>query len=95
MAEVRKATDGPGAVRHFGRGDRVWAGALPTYRIFHVGVGGRLRLGQSFPAQSDEDAAAQARELLSPGQAAELWEGGRLVGRFSKTHEFGAVRRPR
>lgn len=68
---------------------------MPTFRIFHVGVGGRLRLGKTFPATSDADAAAQARALLSPGQAAELWEGGRLVGRFSKTHEFTAIREVR
>lgn len=68
---------------------------MPTFRIFHVGVGGRLRLGQPFPAESDQDAAEQARAMLTPGQAAELWEGGRLVGRFSKTHEFSAARSPR
>lgn len=95
MAEVRKATDELHRRPQIAAGDLSLGGALPTFRIFHVGVGGRLRLGQTFPAPSDADAAAQARALLSPGQAAELWEGGRLVGRFSKTHEFTPVHGPR
>ena len=61
---------------------------LPSYRIYHVGGGGRLNVGEAFAAQGDEEAVQRARMLLSRAHAAELWEGGRLVGRFSKVHDF-------
>jgi hypothetical protein len=60
----------------------------PTYRIFHVGAGGRLSLGETFSAPDDVEAVQRARRQLVRAHAAELWEGGRLVGRFSKAHEF-------
>lgn len=63
-------------------------GVLETYRIYHVGTGGRLRLGDTLRAASDDEAVASARPRLAPGQPAELWRGGRMVGRFSHTHEF-------
>ena len=56
---------------------------MPTYRIYHVATGGRLRLGDLFQAANDEAAIASAGGLLMRGEPAELWEGGRLVGRFS------------
>ena len=61
---------------------------MPTYRIYHVGDDGRLRLGDRVEAAQDDLAAATASSLLFEGQAAELWDGGRLVGRFSKTGDF-------
>ncbi|WP_296599234.1 hypothetical protein [Phenylobacterium sp.] len=61
---------------------------MPTYRIYHVGNGGRLRVGESFSAADDDAAIATARPQLARGQAAELWEWGRPVGRFSRDHEF-------
>jgi hypothetical protein len=61
---------------------------LATYRIYHVGSGGRLRLGETFQASGDDEAVARARPLLTRGQPAELWEAGRIVGRFSDTHAF-------
>lgn len=63
-------------------------GRLPTYRVHHVGSGGRLSVGETFFAQDDAGAVEQARPRLIRSQAAELWSGGRLVGRFSKTHAF-------
>jgi hypothetical protein len=65
---------------------------LPSYRIYHVGGGGRLNVGETFTAQGDAEAVQRARGQLIRAQAAELWEAGRLVGRFSKTHEFTAGR---
>jgi hypothetical protein len=60
---------------------------LATYRIYHVGGGGRLRLGEAFQAADDAEAVAGAR-VRARGQAAELWQGGRLVGRFDKAGAF-------
>lgn len=56
--------------------------------MYHVDGGGRLRLGDTFPAASDAEAVAKARAMLRPGQGAELWDGGRMAGRFTRTHEF-------
>jgi len=61
---------------------------LPIYRIYHVGTDGRLTVGESFSAPADDQAVARAGLQLIPGRSAELWEGGRLVGRFSKAREF-------
>jgi hypothetical protein len=69
-------------------GRRSGCRGLGTYRIYHVGSGDRLRLGETFHATSDDEAVKSARPLLSRGQPAELWEGGRIVGRFSKIHDF-------
>ncbi len=66
----------------------VGAGAVATYRIYRVAGSGRLRLGQTFEAPDDARATALARELLVAGEACELWEGGRIVGRFSKLSDF-------
>jgi len=67
---------------------RVGAGELATYRIYHVGDGGRLRIGSTFPAEDDADAVARAAPQLQRGHSAELWEWGRLVGRFDREHKF-------
>lgn len=64
------------------------SGALRSYRIYHVGGGGRLNLGETFTAPGDAEAVQRARGQLIRAHAAELWEGGRLVGRFSKAHDF-------
>jgi hypothetical protein len=65
-------------------------GRLPTYRVYHVGTDGRLAVGETFSASTDAEAVARAGSQLIPGRAAELWQGGRLVGQFSKAHEFTA-----
>ena len=65
---------------------------MATYRIYHVGSGGRLRLGDTFQAVKDEEAVARAHALLHRGEPAELWQGGRIVGRFSDTHQFSPDR---
>jgi hypothetical protein len=61
---------------------------LPTYRVYHVGTDGRLTVGDTFSVSADAEAVARARPRLIHARSAELWQGGRLVGRFSKTHEF-------
>ena len=63
-------------------------GRLATYRMYHVDGGGRLRLGDTFLAGTDAEAAARARPLLRDGQGAELWDGGRMAGSFTRDHEF-------
>lgn len=76
-----------------GRGDYSGLGdVLATYRIYHVGSGGRLRLGETFQGSTDEEAVAKARPFLIRGVPAELWEGGRIAGRFSSLHVFSAGR---
>ena len=61
---------------------------MQSYRIYYVEVGGRLRVGETLQASDDAEAVARARPLLTPGEAAELWEGGRRAGLFSRAHEF-------
>jgi hypothetical protein len=54
---------------------------VKAYRIYIVGADGRLQLGQAFEAADDRAAAARAEGSAPQGQTAELWEGGRMVGR--------------
>jgi len=61
---------------------------VKAYRIYIVGSDGRLQLGQAFEASDDVAAAARAEGHAAKGQTAELWEGGRLVGRVSKQGVF-------
>lgn len=60
--------------------------------MYHVGDGGRLRLGENFQASDDVAAAEKARLLRLAGEAAELWEGGRIVGKFSKSGVYTPAR---
>lgn len=62
--------------------------ALPSYRIYYVGPGGRLRVGEAFSADDDHHAVASARRHIQRGQSAELWEWGRPVGRFTRDDAF-------
>lgn len=62
--------------------------AVASYRIYRVGDGGRLTLGEQFHAGGDAEAVEHARPLLASGMPGELWCGGRLVGRFSKLGLF-------
>jgi len=57
---------------------------VKAYRIYIVSADGRLQLGQAFEASDDHVAGARAEGHAQRGQVAELWEGGRLVGRVSK-----------
>ena len=61
---------------------------MPSYRIYRVGAGGRLVLGETFHGSTDAEAVQRAQGLHQAGTAAELWDGGRLVGRFSKQGAF-------
>ena len=61
---------------------------MTAYRIYLVGASGRLQLGEAFQAPGDAEAIEAARALAPAGQVAELWAGGRLVGRFSRTGDF-------
>jgi hypothetical protein len=55
---------------------------LMTYRIYLVNPDGRLQLGAGFDAPDDAEAIDRAPGLYDKGHVAELWQGGRLVGRF-------------
>lgn len=45
-------------------------------------------LGETFHGSTDAEAVQRAQGLHQAGTAAELWDGGRLVGRFSKQGAF-------
>jgi hypothetical protein len=45
-------------------------------------------LGESFQAADDAQAVEKARLLRLSGEATELWQAGRIVGRFTKTGSF-------
>jgi hypothetical protein len=61
---------------------------VKAYRIYIVGSDGRLQLGQAFEDADDTAAGARAETLAETGQIAELWEGGRMVGKVSKSGVF-------
>jgi hypothetical protein len=63
---------------------------VKSYRIYIVDPDGRLQLGQAFEAVDDRAAAAVAESFAQRGRTAELWEGGRMVGRVSKDGAFDA-----
>lgn len=63
---------------------------MKAYRIYIVGSDGRLELGHAFEATDDMVAGARAETHAAKGQVAELWEGGRMVGRVSTDGEFAA-----
>jgi hypothetical protein len=65
---------------------------LRAYRLYHVVESGRLRLGEAFQAPADAAAIEKARLLRLAGLAAELWEDGRIVGRFSKSGGYAPAR---
>ena len=73
-------------------GDQAGTGALPGYRLYNVGEGGRLRLGETFQAADDAQAVEKARLLRVSGEAAELWQAGRIVGRFTKAGTYAPSR---
>jgi hypothetical protein len=61
---------------------------VKSYRIYILGSDGRIQLGEAFEAPDDHAACAAAQGLSRPGQATELWEGGRIIGRVSKDGVF-------
>ena len=63
---------------------------MKSYRIYIVDPDGRLQLGQAFEAVDDQAASGQAEIAAQRGRAAELWEGGRVVGHVSKDGVFNA-----
>ncbi len=65
---------------------------MKSYRIYVVAAGGRLQLGVTFEARDDGEAAWRVEQLAPAGRAAELWEGGRLVGRLGKDGAFSRER---
>jgi hypothetical protein len=62
---------------------------LKAYRIYLVGSDGRVQLGHAFEAPHDEEARVRAVAHAARGQVAELWEGGRMVGRVDENGAFG------
>jgi hypothetical protein len=65
---------------------------VKSYRIYVVARDGRLQLGAAFQARDDNDAASRAKLAAPAGQAAELWEAGRLVGRLGEDGGFSPER---
>jgi hypothetical protein len=63
---------------------------VASYRIYRVEPGGRLQLGEAFVASDDRSAVECARSLHDAQREAELWAGGRLIGRFTKHGTFDA-----
>jgi hypothetical protein len=61
---------------------------VKAYRIYIVSPDGRLRLGEAFEAADDQLAGARAEALVSGGDIAELWEGGRMVGQVAEGGQF-------
>jgi len=61
---------------------------VKSYRIYIVDPDGRLQLGQAFEAADDEAAGRRARGVAQRGRTAELWEGGRIVGRVCEDGDF-------
>jgi hypothetical protein len=61
---------------------------VKAYRIYIVGSDGRLQLGHAFEATDDLIAGARAETHAARGQVAELWEGGRMVGRVTSDGVF-------
>ena len=61
---------------------------MKSHRIYIVGPDGRLQLGLAFQSPDDRTAGAEAEGAVVRGQLAELWQGGRLVGRVSKSGVF-------
>lgn len=64
---------------------------MKSYQIYIVGPDGRLQLGLAFQATDDRTAGAEAEGAVLRGQVAELWEGGRMVGRVSRAGVFEAA----
>jgi hypothetical protein len=50
----------------------------------------RLQPAEILDVADDAQAVALAARALTPGQGAELWHGGRLVGRFSRLGVYTA-----
>lgn len=63
---------------------------MKSYRIYIVSKDGRLRLGEAFEAVADSEAIARAKAVAVRDEAAELWEGGRMVGVVSPDGVFTA-----
>ena len=61
---------------------------MKAYRIYIVDPDGRLQLGQAYEAADDQAAAERALGAASKGHVAELWEGGRIVGRVTEHGVF-------
>ncbi len=86
-----RQTTRPGASR-LAAGTEVGATGVLQYRLYHVAEGGRLRLGDALQALDDGQAIEKARLLRLSGSGAELWQEGRIVGRFSKSGGYAPAR---
>jgi hypothetical protein len=68
-----------------------WAGIGPggcgvaSYRVYFLNDKGRIVRAIELASQTDEEAVEQTRQLVD-GQAVELWERARLIGRFDPIH---------
>ena len=78
QAPDRRAAGKPSKLNEFGDS------ALPVYRFYRLDPRDRLQPAEILDVADDAEAVAMAARSLIAGQGAELWHGGRLVGRFSK-----------
>jgi hypothetical protein len=60
----------------------VW---VASYRVYFLNEKGRIVRALELACQTDEEAVEQTRQLVD-GQAVELWERARLIGRFEPAH---------
>lgn len=56
-------------------------GSVASYRVYFLNGQGRIMRAIDLACDNDEQAVAEARRLSS-GQAVELWERARLIGRY-------------
>ncbi len=55
-----------------------------TYRVYLIDPKGRMQLGDSFHGASDREAVSRFQQIDRQGQIAELWQGGRLIGKLPR-----------
>ncbi len=61
---------------------------LTAYTTYLVDPSGRVRMGETFDQPDDASAIAHFRGLEHHGEAAELWQSGRLVARLDVEGRF-------
>lgn len=54
---------------------------MASYRVYFLNGQGRIMRAVDLACDTDDEAVAQARDLAS-GQAVELWDRARLIGRY-------------
>ena len=55
---------------------------MPDYRIYRIDRENHIAGVREFPGVSDDDALAEAAEMVTTAYGIEVWDRGRLVGRL-------------